>query len=310
MQLGFITNCLSGSFSEKVRVASELGYDTLEVACWPEGDPKQCDISADNYTVQDIIAIQGILNKYQCSISTLAFYENSLSANLEIRKKNLTHLRNVITLASKLNVDYVGMYIGKDQTCSLEQNFILAQQLITPIVEYAAGLGVTLLFENCPMPTWDAEGYPATISYSPELIQHVFEVIPNNNFGLNYDPSHLYWMGIDYLSCAQQFSNRIYSIHVKDVSTKHNNIDRYGIYGKEIEKQHPFDFGYYQPTLVGYGEINWNKLFDVLKQNQFNGPIQVEYKNGNGYGEAIKSNYRGLELSHNYLAEILNMKGM
>lgn len=303
-KIGFITNCLTGSFTQKVKIAQTLGYDTLEVACWPVGHPKQGDLDADHYNTYDLLEIRQLLQQSHLEISTLAFYENMLHPDAQQQRQNIAHLKHVITLAGDLKIPYVGTYIGQNPNWSLTQNFNAYAQLFPDILALADQKNVTVLIENCPMPTWNSEGYPATISYTPEMWQRMFELVPNANFGLNFDPSHLAWMGIDYLRAARQFAHRIYSVHVKDITTKQTDWNRYGIYGKKLEQTHRFDFGYYQPTLPGYGDLNWERLFQVLRAKGFDGPIQVEYKNSNGYG-TLANPKRGLQLSLNYLHEIL-----
>ncbi len=303
--IGFITNCLTGTFTQKVKLAHDLGYTTLEVACWPVGHPKQGDLDADHYNTYDLLEIKQLLKQSHLEISTLAFYENMLDPNPQQQSLNLQHLKRVIALAGDLQVPYVGTYIGKNPQLSLDDNFKAYAELFPEILTFAEERNVTVLIENCPMPTWDPEGYPATISYSPEMWQRMFELVPNTNFGLNFDPSHLAWMQMDYLKAAATFADRIYSVHVKDITTKQTNFSRYGIYGKKLEQTHRFDFGYYQPTLPGYGDLNWEKLFKALQQHDFNGPIQVEYKNSNGYG-SLSDPRRGLQLSLDYLNEILS----
>lgn len=303
MQTGFITNCLTGPFAQKVQLASQLGYQTLEVACWPVGHPKQCDINADSYDAATLDAIMRSLRHAHVTISTLAYYENMLDNGMQARTQNLRHLRNVIRLAHKLDVPYVATYLGKNTMVSLADNFLLAADIFKPIVDYAAALGVTILIENCPMPTWDPEGYPATITYSPELLSQLFTTIDSPFLGLNFDPSHLYWQGIDYLQAAQAFATKIRSVHVKDVTLIHNQPARFGLYGKKVTKANPFDFGYYQATLPGYGDIDWLRLLRTLRGAGVNVPWQVEYKNGNGFG-TIADPARGLALSRQYLEEI------
>lgn len=306
-KVGFISNCLEGSLEEKLKIAAKLGYNTLEVACWPKGSAKQCDIDASNIAKVDLKKIKLLEKEYNVEISTLVFYENMLEADLLKRGENVMHLLNVIELAQALEVPYVGTYIGKDVNHGIGANLVMMKQIFDPILEFAAKRGVTVLIENCPMPTWSLEGNPSTISYTPELLTAVFEILPQDNFGLNYDPSHLYWQRIDYLKPLQQFKKRIKSIHVKDVTLNGVAWDRYGIYGKYLNKKHQYDFGYYQDTLVGYGDINWQQFFAKLKNLGFTGPIQIEYKNSNGYGKILDSK-RGLKLSRDYLTEVMETR--
>ncbi|MFC6177714.1 sugar phosphate isomerase/epimerase family protein [Companilactobacillus huachuanensis] len=303
-KIGFLTNCLSVPFEEKIEIASRLRFETMEVACWPTGHPKQCDINADSYDPNTIKNIKNKLFDGNVSISCLAYYDNILDKEINKRRKNIIHLKNVIRLAHKLNVPYVGTYIGKNTMISMNDNFILAKDIFEPILEYAEVLGVNVLIENCPMPSWNTEGYPSTITYSPELIKKLFEILPNKNFGLNFDPSHMYWMGIDYLKFAREFSNRIFSVHVKDVRSDKYRFNRVGLYGKKTNKKHQFDFGYYSTVQPGYGDIDWPKLLKILRLKGFNGPLEVEYAREAGQNELeIKS----LNESNKYLHQIVEL---
>lgn len=303
LELGFISNCLTGEFIEKLKVAHDAGYSSMEVACWPEGDKKQCDLNADKYTSFDIFNIEFLLKQYHINISTLAYYENMLVHDRDERQQHLKHLRNVINLASELHVPYVATYIGQDLTISIKDNFVEYQKIFSELLVYAEERNVTILIENCPMPTWN-NGMPATISYSPELWERMFELLPNKNYGLNLDVSHLYWMHIDVLKSIEQFSHRIFSVHIKDVTLVQNDEQRYGIYGKTLDRQHANDFGYYQPTLPGYGDIKWERVMHKLDEVGFHGPVQVEYKDSNGFGH-IKSTKTGLKMSAAYLRSII-----
>lgn len=305
-QIGFISNCLNMPFSGKIRLAHRLGYQTLEVACWPVGNAKQCDIDVDTDDEATVNRIREMLNCEGMNISTLAYYDNMLSEKADIRKKRIYHLKNVIKMAHKLEVPYIATYIGKNPHLSVTENFDLAAETFKPLIALAAELNVTVLIENCPMPTWNPEGNPSTITYSPELLKRTFKVLDSPNFGLNYDPSHFYWQHIDYLLAANVLAPWIKSVHVKDVTLDRNKMDRTGLFGKKVDKSQPFDFGYYQPTLPGYGDIDWLKLLRILRNNDFEGPLQVEYKNGNGYG-VIKDTKRGLKMSADFLRMIIDL---
>ena len=75
----------------------------------------------------------------------------------------------------------------------MPENLRLAETVLPPLVEYAAARGVRLVVENCPMEGWHPDGYPANLAYSPELWGWLAEL----GLWLNYDPSHLVWLGID-----------------------------------------------------------------------------------------------------------------
>ncbi len=69
------------------------------------------------------------------------------------------------------------------------------------------------------------------------------------NFGLNYDPSHLVWLQIDYVTPIAEFSNRFFHVHAKDVRIDRQRLNQVGIMG------HPND--YHSPKLPGLGDVHW-----------------------------------------------------
>lgn len=300
-KVGFLTNDLSMPFENKIRLASKMRFETMEVACWPTGHPKQCDINADSYDNETINIIKNKLFDGNITISCLAYYDNILDKENNRRRKNIIHLKNVIRLAHKLNVPFVGTYLGKNTMISMEENFVLAKEVFKPILEYAEILGVKILIENCPMPSWNPEGYPSTITYSPELIKKLFEVFPNSNLGLNFDPSHMYWMGIDYLKFAEEFSSKIFSLHIKDVTANVNRFNKFGLYGKKVTKSNDFDYGYYKTVQPGYGDIDWISLFKILHFHGFDGPIEIEYRT------CSEKEVKVLEESNAFLHKILEL---
>ncbi|HAM39326.1 MAG TPA: sugar phosphate isomerase, partial [Elusimicrobia bacterium] len=140
--------------------------------------------------------------------------------------------------------------------------------------------GIRIMIENCPMEGWQVEGLPGTISYSPELWDEMFSVIPNKNFGLNFDPSHLYWLQIEYLQPIKRFSKYIFHVHAKDTEIIKDKLNDVSIYGKD----------WWQYRVPGLGEINWSKFIKALKEINYNGVVSIEHEDPiySGTEEKIK----------------------
>ena len=203
MKLSYLTACFNNlSLEEKVKFAAEQKFDAIELSCWPvanDRDYSSTDIDVskfDSKTKEDILKLTGENN---IEIASLAYYDNCLHHDTSIRENNVKHLYNVIETAGKLGVKFVGAFAGRNLDLSFEENFTEFEKIFPNIVKYAADRNVNLLIENCSMPGWHREGWGATISYSPELWDRMFEIIPDENFGLNFDPSHLIWLGVDYI---------------------------------------------------------------------------------------------------------------
>ena len=126
-------------------------------------------------------------------------------------------------------------------------------------MEYAAGHGVRLMIENCPMENWQRFGLPGNYAYSPELWEALFNEVPAEAFGLNFDPSHLYWLGIDYLRAAKEFAPKIFHAHAKDTEFLADGAYRYGTFGRQIEPI-PWKSGWWRYRIPGLGRIDWRTL--------------------------------------------------
>ena len=220
MKLSYLTACFNNlSLEEKVKFAAEQKFDAIELSCWPvanDRDYSSTDIDVskfDSKTKEDILKLTGENN---IEIASLAYYDNCLHPDTSIRENNVKHLYNVIETAGKLGVKFVGAFAGRNLDLSFEENFTEFEKIFPNIVKYAADRNVNLLIENCSMPGWHREGWGATISYSPELWDRMFEIIPDENFGLNFDPSHLIWLGVDYIKALIDYKERVLYFHAKD----------------------------------------------------------------------------------------------
>ncbi|MCA9055115.1 MAG: sugar phosphate isomerase/epimerase, partial [Planctomycetaceae bacterium] len=103
---------------------------------------------------------------------------------------------------------------------------------------------------------------------SPDIWRRMFDAIPHENFGLNYDPSHMVWQQMDYLAPLREFAGRLVHIHAKDVRVDRHRLDQVGILS------HPNS--YHTPKLPGLGDIDWGKFISVLGDAGYTGPVCVE----------------------------------
>ena len=109
----------------------------------------------------------------------------------------------------------VGTFIGRDPGRSVAENLREAERVFPPLVDYAGERGVKLMIENCVMEGWHPDGYPGNLAYSPELWEWMFEL----GLYLNFDPSHLLWLGIDPVAALKPYVDRVAHAHAKDAET-------------------------------------------------------------------------------------------
>ncbi len=280
MKLGLFTACLGRQSVDQVaNWAAQAGYQALELAAWPAGSAhvhQAAHLNAANFTTADAARIHDLMDRYSLTICAVTFCENNLHPDREQRETNHRHLRHVIDAAAEMNVPRVGTFIGRDTTRPIADNLKLAEQYLTPLVDYAAERGVRLLAENCPMEGWNPDGYPGNLAYSPELWDWMAEL----GFHLTYDPSHLPWLGIDPLDALLHAleSGIVGHVQAKDIEIDKRARTHYGVFGKTVGRTSPTDVGWWRYRVPGRGQIDWASIIRTLDIHGYDGTIAVEHE--------------------------------
>ncbi|MCM8541869.1 MAG: sugar phosphate isomerase/epimerase [Lentisphaeraceae bacterium] len=286
MKLGFVSAILAErSFEEVIDFASDKNFSCVELMCWPKGKAERryagithldVDKIDENYT-QDYLAAKSI------EISGLGYYPNPLDADLEQRKIYIDHIKKIIKAASKLGIEVVNTFIGRDHRTSVEENFVEFRKVWPEIITFAEGHGVKVAIENCPM-FFSQDEWPGgkNLASTPQIWRRMFNEIDSPSFGLNYDPSHLVWQQMDYLNPVVEFKENIFHVHLKDAKVYPEKLNNVGIMAV------PLDF--HSPKLPGLGDVNWGKFISVLTDIRYDGYtcIEVEDKAYEGSPEAIE----------------------
>lgn len=290
MYLGFLTGCMGNiPLKEKAIWAKEHGLKAIEVSCWPklnDRDYSSSDIDVANLTKAEAEEIKAYINELGLTISSLAYYDNNLSADLEKRAKINAHVYKVIDAAELLGIDKVGTFIGRNHTVSLEENFNQFEEVFKPIVEYAEKKNIKIMIENCHMTGWQQEGLPGTISFSPQLWREMFKRVPNKNFGLNFDPSHLRVMLMDYIEPLKEFKDRIFHTHAKDTKIDFSVLAKTGIYNKQPISEPEESF--WSAKMPGLGDIDFKLWIDTLKEIGYDGVVSIEHEDPDYEGSLEK----------------------
>ncbi len=273
MKLGLVSAILDGWDLEPALIeAKAAGYTCMEVACWPAGkaERRYAGVSHIDVTNTDpayIAEVKALFEKYGITISSLAFYPNPLDP--EKGPAAVEHLHHVIDMSAALGVNMVTTFIGRDQTKTVDENIELAKAVWPALLDHAREKGVKVAIENCPM-LFGKDQWPGgqNIMTTPANWKKVFEALPYDNLGINYDPSHFIWQMIDYIKPIAQFKDKIFHVHVKDIKLYRDKLDQVGVMA------YPLDF--MSPKLPGLGDVDWGKYISALTDIGYNGPVCVE----------------------------------
>ena len=303
MQLGFVTAILPElSFEDVLKTAAEIGYDCVEVMCWPVGKATRryagvthIDVAGFNETAA--AEITALTEKHGVTISGLGYYPNALAPDAEEAETAIEQIQQVIAAAGTLGIGRMNTFIGRDWTKSVDENFKKFETVWKPIIAFAEEQNVKVGIENCPM-LFSADEWPGgkNLAHSPAIWRRMFEVIPSEHFGLNYDPSHPAWLHMDYLKPIRDFSHKLFHMHAKDVRVDQHLLDEVGILAHPLE--------YHTPKLPGMGDVNWGRFFSTLTDAGYTGPVCVEVED-RAYEDTLENRKRALIQSHTYLRNFI-----
>lgn len=269
MGVGFCTR-----FSEeRVKFAKEAGFDCLEIFAGGELDPEKA-------SDEDVKRSRGILDRYGVGVATVFHYEN-YAENTEVAAR---HFRRTMDFCKMLGTRII--------TCNawvpagkLEEQLPFYKRVFSRFAEWAEDLGMKVAIENCP------HGM-RNIAFSPLAWEKMFEAVPSQAIGLEFDPSHLVFQGIDYVEPIYDFADRIYAFHAKDTEILH----------RELRRQGNLVPGWWRFRIPGWGDVDWQKVFIALNDIGYRGHIVIEHEDPVFSGERTDE---GLRLGLRFLKQFL-----
>ena len=217
MQLGFVSAIFGDlSFEEVFKHAAAIGYDCVEVMCWPPGGPDRKYGGVMHLDVTDFSQAQAddtnaLCEKYGVGISALGYYSIPLSAEADQAKAACEHLPKVIDAAAKLGLSNVNSFIGANYQLSLEDNLKKFTEVWPDFIRHAESRNIRIGIENCPMLFAETWPFGLNLARTPAIWRRMFEAIPSEHIGLNYDPSHLQMQLMDPIAPIREFGSRIFS---------------------------------------------------------------------------------------------------
>jgi sugar phosphate isomerase/epimerase len=301
MKLGLLTAAFPElTLDEVADWASANGFGALEVACWPAGEGaarRYAGVSHVDVENVDVAAVRATLERTGMTISALAYYPNNMDPDLDARAAANDHLLRVIDAAAALGVDTVGTFVGNDKSRPVPENLALFAEIWPPLVSHARARDVRIAIENCPM-IFSLDEWPGgtNLASSPAIWRELFRIVPDDNFGLNLDPSHLIWQMIDVERAVYDFGDRIFHAHGKDLEVRPDGLYEHGVMSLGI--------GWQVPRLCGLGQVDWGRFVAALYAVGYDNVISVEHEDRRFEG-SVELVQRGFLIARNTLAPLI-----
>lgn len=294
------------NLDQTIEKAIEIGVQGLDLCVFRKDGTRDDFVAThldyENFGPEEAKLLIEKFNGAKLRLSIGAF-ENLIGGDPIHRIKNQNHLLRLIRMAHFLGGDEndvkVGTFVGYNHELGneeggFEKNLLEYQRIFTPIIRYAADLGVTVVYENCPMEGWRSSGFTGTYNNLTGVLaarKLMYELIPEKNHGEIYDPSHDVWQHTDPVEVIKNTEmSRLKRIHVK--STRNNPDPFWGnmypmqqIRPEWAEKlgipssKNPWDRHQYEATLPGFGlgdSMDWRAFVGILKEKGFSGPFEIE----------------------------------
>jgi sugar phosphate isomerase/epimerase len=275
------------------RKASDFGYQGLELACW--GDHFEVDkaLADSNY----VTAKRDVLDRYdlQCHAISAHLVGQAVCDNIDqrhrtilppyvwgdgdpagVNRRAIEEMKNTARAAQRFGVSVVNGFTGSSiwhllysfppvPDSWIEDGFRQFVERWNPILDVFGECGVRFALEV----------HPTEIAFDLVTARRALDAIGNREeFGFNFDPSHLIWQGVDPVEFIREFPNRIYHMHVKDAIVTLNG--RTGILASHLNFGDPrrgWDF-----RSPGRGGVNFEEIIRALNHAGYAGPLSVEWE--------------------------------
>ncbi|MGJ1431968.1 sugar phosphate isomerase/epimerase family protein [Sphingobacterium spiritivorum] len=327
------------SLEELIQTAVKVGAQGIDLCVFRKDGTREdhtaTHLEYDEFTPESASRLIDQFNANGLQLSLGAF-ENMIGGDPEQRVKNQNHLLKLIRIAYLLGGDAnnvkVGTFVGYNHELGNEidgfqKNLEKYKEVFEPIVRYAESLGVTILYENCPMEGWRSSRFTSTYNNLPATLaarKLMYAMIPSKAHGEIYDPSHDVWQNTDPVEVMKLTDiSRLHRIHVKttrNLSTR-ARVEWGGMYpmqtvdaslaraaGVDVP-QHDWDRHHYEAMLPGFGgsdSMDWRGFVDTLQERGYTGPFEIENeaKNSKDTGNFAATN-QGFATCINFLAPML-----
>lgn len=280
------------SLEDVAALAASLGYDGLEIAVGNHLDPYRCDddeyISATLETLNrhglGLWAISNHLTGQAVCDAPIDFRHQAIVAPRVwgdgeaegVRRRAADEMKLTARLAQRLGVDTVVGFTGSSIWPYVAMFPPVPDSVIDAGYQDFADRWNPIMdtFDECGV-RFALEVHPSEIAYDYWTTVRTLDAIGHRAaFGLNWDPSHMVWQGVDPVSFITDFADRIYHVDCKD--TKLGPTGRNSLLGSHLPWGDPrrgWDF-----VSSGRGDVPWESSFRALRATGYSGPISIEWE--------------------------------
>jgi sugar phosphate isomerase/epimerase len=309
MKLGVLTALFyDRPLDTALKYLAEIGVQAVELGAGAYPGNAHCDPDKLLKDPGAIKAYRKNIENHGLFISALSCHGNPLHPDKAAAAEYDRVFRNAVRLASEMEIPVVNLFSGcpgdSDAakypnwvTCAWPPDYleILRWQWEEKVIPYwqeagkfAADHGVKLAFEM----------HPGFVVYNPETLLRLREAV-GPVIGANYDPSHLYWQGIDPVASIHYLAGAIYHFHAKDTYMDQRNIAVNGVLDTKPYSKMPQRSWTFRTVGYGHDQFSWRALVSALRLVNYDYVLSIEHE------DALASKEEGLNKAVSFLKDVL-----
>jgi sugar phosphate isomerase/epimerase len=279
--------------ADLARKCKDCGYDGLELACWGDHFDVRKALEDNAYCAKK----RELLEKNDMQVFAISAHlvGQAVLDNIDARHKAILpdyvwgdgnpagvnaraaeELKNTARAAQKMGVEVVNGFTGSSiwhlvysfppvSQQMIDDGFKLLADRFNPILDVFGECGVKFALEV----------HPTEIAFDLYSAMRTLEALEyRDEFGFNFDPSHLQWQGVDPVEFIRAFPDRIFHTHIKDAIVTLDG--RTGILSSHLGFGDSKRGWYFRSP--GRGSVNFEEIIRALNQIGYHGPLSVEWE--------------------------------
>jgi sugar phosphate isomerase/epimerase len=233
------------------------GFESIQPFFWQTlGD---VDVTRLAGEIRDALGDSGVV------VGALGMFGNPLEVE-ELDRATLHGWETLIDNAHLFGTDIVAGFTGRIRGMPLMESLPRYREVWGRLAKRASDKGVRLAFENCAMNgNWASGDW--NIAHMPDAWEMMFNEVPEDNLGLEWEPCHQLVYLIDPIPQIRKWAAKIFHVHGKDATVRWDVIREHGIFGSK-----PF----VQMRTPGFGDSDWTRIISELRLAGYNGSIDIE----------------------------------
>lgn len=310
MKLGVLTVLFGNDpLEETLQYLSSKGVTMVELGAGGFTNPSHLQPEKLIDNPQEQQKLKDLLQKYNMGISALSCHGNPVHPNQEIAKEHDEIYRRTVRLAEQLGVDTIVTFSGcpGDSDTSQYPNWVTCpwpddyqkilkwqwEEKLIPYwkeaVKFANDHGIKKIA---------LEMHPGFCVYNPKTCLKLREAV-GDTIGANFDPSHLFWQGMDAVAAINELGKAIYFVHAKDTKINRFNTEKNGVLDTGHFSNEPARSWLFRSVGYGHSEEVWRDIVSALRMNGYDGVMSIEHE------DSLMTSKEGLEKAIDLLKRVM-----